>query len=100
MLGRGACGEVRLGFRIPDLKRVAIKIINKRTCSTINSMSNSNEEVMKGEVKGEVKGEDSAVSESSKHHQSLGSHQYQGFSLHNSWVGGRRRIVRQDYRQK
>jgi len=46
MLGRGACGEVRLGFRIPDLKRVAIKIINKRTCSTISSMSNSNEEVM------------------------------------------------------
>ena len=43
MLGRGACGEVRLGFRIPDLKRVAIKIINKRTCSTISSMSNSNE---------------------------------------------------------
>jgi len=50
MLGRGACGEVRLGFRIPDLKRVAIKIINKRTCSTISSMSNSHEEVM-NEVK-------------------------------------------------
>ena len=48
MLGRGACGEVRLGFRIRDLKRVAIKIINKRTC--FSSMSNSNEEVM-NEVK-------------------------------------------------
>ena len=43
MLGRGACGEVRLGFRIPDLKRVAIKIIKKRTCSTISTMSNNNE---------------------------------------------------------
>ena len=29
VLGRGACGEVRLGFRIPDLHRVAIKVINK-----------------------------------------------------------------------
>ena len=30
VLGRGAHGEVRLGFRIPDLNRFAIKIINKR----------------------------------------------------------------------
>ena len=26
LLGRGATGEVRLGFRIPDLHRVAIKV--------------------------------------------------------------------------
>eukprot|EP00092_Neocalanus_flemingeri_P094274 GFUD01119867.1.p1 GENE.GFUD01119867.1~~GFUD01119867.1.p1 ORF type:complete len:515 (-),score=128.52 GFUD01119867.1:119-1663(-) len=37
VLGRGATGEVRLGFRIPDLHRVAIKIICKRTTSTISS---------------------------------------------------------------
>ena len=37
VLGRGATGEVRLGFRIPDLHRVAIKIICKRTNSTISS---------------------------------------------------------------
>ena len=37
VLGRGATGEVRLGFRIPDLQRVAIKIICKRTNSTISS---------------------------------------------------------------
>ena len=45
MLGRGACGEVRLGFRIPDLKRVAIKIINKDfldKTSLITIMSSSN----------------------------------------------------------
>jgi hypothetical protein len=34
VLGKGACGEVRLGFRVPDLHRVAIKIFCKRT--TIN----------------------------------------------------------------
>jgi len=39
VLGRGACGEVRLGFRIPDLHRVAIKVINKRTTSTVPSNS-------------------------------------------------------------
>ena len=37
VLGRGATGEVRLGFRIPDLHRVAIKIICKRTNSRISS---------------------------------------------------------------
>lgn len=37
VLGRGAVGEVRLGFRIPDLHRVAIKIVNKRTYSTLSS---------------------------------------------------------------
>ena len=37
VLGRGAHGEVRLGFRIPDLNRFAIKIINKRTCNTVSS---------------------------------------------------------------
>jgi serine/threonine-protein kinase Chk2 len=37
VLGRGATGEVRLGFRIPDLHRVAIKIICKRTNSTIST---------------------------------------------------------------
>jgi len=36
VLGRGACGEVRLGFRVPDLHRVAIKIICKRTTSTFS----------------------------------------------------------------
>lgn len=40
VLGRGATGEVRLGFRIPDLHRVAIKIICKRT--TITNTNNSN----------------------------------------------------------
>jgi len=39
VLGRGACGEVRLGFRIPDLHRVAIKVICKRTTSTVSSSS-------------------------------------------------------------
>ena len=40
-LGRGATGEVRLGFRIPDLHRVAIKIICKRTNSTISNKDSS-----------------------------------------------------------
>lgn len=43
VLGKGACGEVRLGFRIPDLHRVAIKIICKRTTNTINNSSVMNE---------------------------------------------------------
>jgi len=37
VLGRGATGEVRLGFRICDLHRVAIKIICKRTTSTLTN---------------------------------------------------------------
>lgn len=43
MLGKGACGEVRLGFRIPDLHRVAIKIICKRSninCSSAQAVLN------------------------------------------------------------
>lgn len=39
VLGRGACGEVRLAFRIPDLYRVAIKIINKNVTSMVSSSS-------------------------------------------------------------
>ena len=50
VLGRGACGEVRLGFRIPDLRRVAIKIINKKNCSTISSRT-SNQEAIMNEVR-------------------------------------------------
>jgi len=42
VLGRGACGEVRLGFRIPDIRRVAIKIISKRIPSpTLTGFTNS-----------------------------------------------------------
>ena len=41
VLGRGACGEVRLGFRIPDLHRVAIKVICKRTTNTVNPNSST-----------------------------------------------------------
>ena len=37
VLGSGAAGQVRLAFRIPDLHRVAIKMINKKTNSTFNS---------------------------------------------------------------
>jgi len=48
VLGKGACGEVRLGFRIPDLHRVAIKIVCKKTTTTtfnggVNSTSVLNE---------------------------------------------------------
>lgn len=43
VLGRGAHGEVRLGFRIPDLNRFAIKIINKRTCNTLSEAVSSND---------------------------------------------------------
>ena len=37
VLGRGAYGEVRLGFRIPDLHRVAIKVICKKKTSTVSN---------------------------------------------------------------
>ena len=33
-LGMGACGEVKLGFRVPDLHRVVIKIICKHILVT------------------------------------------------------------------
>jgi len=46
VLGRGATGEVRLGFRIPDLHRVAIKIISKKNCSTISSLVSSQEAIL------------------------------------------------------
>jgi len=46
VLGRGATGEVRLGFKIPDLHRVAIKIISKRRYSTIDSMVSSQDEIL------------------------------------------------------
>ena len=44
VLGKGACGEIRLGFRVPDLHRVTIKIICKRTIVTdyIDGDSSSN----------------------------------------------------------
>ena len=42
VLEKGACGEVRLGFRVPDLHKVAIKIICKRTTvSTFNGGDSS-----------------------------------------------------------
>jgi len=50
VLGRGAHGEVRLGFRIPDLNRFAIKLINKRTCGTISDAVSSSDDVL-NEVK-------------------------------------------------
>ena len=37
VLGSGAAGQVRLAFRIPDLHRVAIKMICKKTNSTFTS---------------------------------------------------------------
>jgi len=43
VLGRGATGEVRLGFRIPDLQRVAIKIINKKTTKIMKNTTYVNE---------------------------------------------------------
>ena len=45
VLGRGACGEVRLGFRVPDLRRVAIKIVCKRTTATTFTAAASNTNV-------------------------------------------------------
>ena len=43
VLGRGAYGEVRLGFRIPDLHRVAIKSISKKNKYTTSSQTIMNE---------------------------------------------------------
>ena len=43
VLGRGAHGEVRLGFRIPDLNRFAIKIIDKRQYGTISELAEGGE---------------------------------------------------------
>ena len=40
VLEKAACGEVRLGFSVPDLQRVAIKIICKRV-TTLNSSDSS-----------------------------------------------------------
>ena len=52
VLGKGACRKIRLGFRVPDPHRVAIKIICKRTTITTittfnagNSSSNMLNEV-------------------------------------------------------
>jgi len=50
VLGTGATGQVRLGFRIPDLHRVAIKIICKRTNSTFTGQGASQQQVL-NEVK-------------------------------------------------
>eukprot|EP00096_Caligus_rogercresseyi_P002470 TRINITY_DN14602_c1_g1_i1.p1 TRINITY_DN14602_c1_g1~~TRINITY_DN14602_c1_g1_i1.p1 ORF type:complete len:378 (+),score=115.29 TRINITY_DN14602_c1_g1_i1:136-1269(+) len=41
-LGKGACGTVRLGFRIADDKRVAIKIIHKNHVNFHNRMNTVN----------------------------------------------------------
>ena len=39
VLGRGASAEVRLAFRIPDLHRVAVKIMRKKHNSSLTSQS-------------------------------------------------------------
>ena len=46
VLGKGACGEVRLGFRVPDLHRVAIKITCKRTIVTTFNSGDSSSNVL------------------------------------------------------
>ena len=39
VLGTGASAEVRLAFRRPDMHRVALKIIRKKTASALGSRS-------------------------------------------------------------
>ena len=46
MLGKGACREIRLGFRVLDSHRVAIKIICKRTTITTFNAGNSSSNVL------------------------------------------------------
>ena len=46
VLGKGACGEVRLGFRVPDLHRVAIKNTCKRTIVTTFNGGDSSSNVL------------------------------------------------------
>ena len=46
MLEKGACGEVRLGFRVPDLHRVAIKVICKHTIITTFNGGDSSSNVL------------------------------------------------------
>ena len=41
VLGTGASAEVRLAFRIPDMHRVALKIIKKRNNNALTSGSQS-----------------------------------------------------------
>ena len=46
MLEKEACVEVSLGFRVPDLHRVAIKIICKRTIVTTFNGGNSSSNML------------------------------------------------------
>ena len=46
VLGKGTCREVRLCFRLPDLHRVAIKIICKRTVVTTFNGGDSSSNVL------------------------------------------------------
>ena len=46
VLGEGVCGEVRLGFKVPDLHTVTIKIICKRTIVTTFNGGNSSSNVL------------------------------------------------------
>ena len=46
VLGKGACGEIRLGFRVPDSHMVAIKIICKRNTITTFNAGNSSSNVL------------------------------------------------------
>ena len=46
VLGKEACGEVRLNFRVPDLHRVAIKVICKRTIVTTFTGGDSSSNVL------------------------------------------------------
>ena len=46
VLEKGDCGEVRLGLRVPDLHRVAIMIICKRTIITTFNGGDSSSNVL------------------------------------------------------
>jgi len=51
VLGTGASGEVRLAFRIPDMRRVAVKVIKKSSGSSFTTHKGPTEKQMKNEVK-------------------------------------------------
>ena len=46
----GACGEVCLGFRIPDLHRAALRIICKRRTTTMFTGATSSSSVLNGDA--------------------------------------------------
>ena len=46
VLKKWVCWEVRLGFRVPDLQRVAIKIILKPTTFTTFNVGDSSSHIM------------------------------------------------------